>query len=90
LAALVIAFSLLMQAQSRYRGSIGSFWTSRRKLMTLRFSNWGEADSLCSLRVLSSLTHSRRCESRPLGIAVRDHVIVGKDGHASLKGLKLI
>jgi DNA repair protein RadC len=28
--------------------------------------------------------------ARPLGIAVHDHVIVGKDGHASLKGLKLI
>lgn len=26
----------------------------------------------------------------PLGIAVHDHVIVGKDGHASLRGLKLI
>jgi DNA repair protein RadC len=28
--------------------------------------------------------------SRPLGIAVHDHIIVGKHGHASLKGLKLI
>jgi DNA repair protein RadC len=28
--------------------------------------------------------------SRPLGIAVHDHIIVGKDGHASFKGLKLI
>jgi hypothetical protein len=28
--------------------------------------------------------------AKPLGIAVRDHIIVGKDGHASLKGLKLI
>jgi RadC-like JAB domain len=28
--------------------------------------------------------------ARPLGIAVHDHLIVGKDGHASLKGLKLI
>jgi len=28
--------------------------------------------------------------ARPLGIAVHDHIIVGKDGHASLKGLKLI
>jgi len=28
--------------------------------------------------------------SRTLGIAVHDHIIVGKDGHASLKGLKLI
>jgi DNA repair protein RadC len=26
----------------------------------------------------------------PLGISVRDHVIVGKNGHASLRGLKLI
>ncbi len=26
----------------------------------------------------------------PLSIAVHDHIIVGKDGHASLKGLKLI
>jgi DNA repair protein RadC len=27
--------------------------------------------------------------ARPLGISVHDHIIVGKDGHASLKGLKL-
>ena len=25
--------------------------------------------------------------ARPLGIAVHDHIIVGKDGHASLKGM---
>ena len=28
--------------------------------------------------------------ARTLGIQVLDHVIVGKNGHASLKGLKLI
>ena len=28
--------------------------------------------------------------AKPLGILVHDHIIVGKDGHASLKGLKLI
>jgi DNA repair protein RadC len=28
--------------------------------------------------------------AKPLGFAVHDHVIVGRDGHASLKGLKLI
>jgi DNA repair protein RadC len=28
--------------------------------------------------------------SKPLGISVHDHIIVGKEGHASLKGLKLI
>jgi DNA repair protein RadC len=27
--------------------------------------------------------------ARPLGIAVHDHIIVGRNGHASLKGLKL-
>jgi DNA repair protein RadC len=27
--------------------------------------------------------------AKPLGIAVHDHIIVGKDGHASLKGLSL-
>ena len=28
--------------------------------------------------------------AKPLGITVHDHIIVGKDGHASLKGLKLM
>jgi DNA repair protein RadC len=28
--------------------------------------------------------------AKPLGIDVHDHIIVGKDGHASLKGLRLI
>jgi DNA repair protein RadC len=26
----------------------------------------------------------------PLGISVHEHIIVGKNGHASLRGLKLI
>jgi len=28
--------------------------------------------------------------ARPLGIEVHDHIIVGKEGHASLKSLQLI
>jgi DNA repair protein RadC len=28
--------------------------------------------------------------AQPLGISVHDHIIVGKDGHASFKGLRLI
>jgi DNA repair protein RadC len=28
--------------------------------------------------------------ARPLGIEVHDHIIVGKEGHSSLKGLRLI
>jgi len=28
--------------------------------------------------------------AKPLGIAVHDHIIVGREGHASLKGLRLL
>lgn len=28
--------------------------------------------------------------AKPLGISVHDHIIVGKGGHTSLKGLRLI
>jgi DNA repair protein RadC len=28
--------------------------------------------------------------AKPLGISVHDHIIVGREGHASLKGLRLI
>lgn len=28
--------------------------------------------------------------STPLGIAVHDHLIIGREGHASLRGLELI
>ena len=28
--------------------------------------------------------------AKPLGVAVHDHIIVGRQGHASFRGLKLI
>jgi DNA repair protein RadC len=28
--------------------------------------------------------------AKPLGIAVHDHIIIGKEAHASFKGLRLI
>jgi DNA repair protein RadC len=28
--------------------------------------------------------------AKPLGIAVHDHIIVGRDGHPSLRGLQLL
>jgi DNA repair protein RadC len=28
--------------------------------------------------------------ARPLGVSVHDHIIVGRTGHASLKGMRLI
>ena len=43
---------------------------------------------------LSEKFHRHLCEHAvPLdrrGIAIHDHIIVGRDGHASLKGLRLI
>ena len=28
--------------------------------------------------------------AKPLGITIHDHIIIGKNGHASLKGLRLV
>ena len=28
--------------------------------------------------------------AKPLGVTVHDHIIVGRDGHASMRGMKLI
>lgn len=36
------------------------------------------------------MTQSIQDIAKPLGVSVHDHIIVGKDGHASLKGLRLI
>ena len=36
-----------------------------------------------------AMTREIAAAAKPLGILVHDHVIVGRDGHASMKGLKL-
>jgi DNA repair protein RadC len=36
------------------------------------------------------MTHTIINTAKPLGISVHDHIIIGKEGHASLKGLRLI
>jgi DNA repair protein RadC len=28
--------------------------------------------------------------AKPLGVTVHDHIIIGKNGHSSMKGLRLI
>jgi DNA repair protein RadC len=38
----------------------------------------------------ADLAMTQQIVASPPGVAVHDHIIVGKDGHASLKGLKLI
>ena len=42
------------------------------------------------LRSPTSMTRAIVEVARPLGISVHDHLIVDKDGHASLKALKLM
>jgi DNA repair protein RadC len=42
------------------------------------------------MRADIEMTHQIINVARPLGIEVHDHLIVGRDGHASLKGMKLI
>jgi DNA repair protein RadC len=39
---------------------------------------------------MSGFGAKRTSVAQPLGISVHDHIIVGKDAHASLKGLRLI
>ncbi len=39
---------------------------------------------------LIKLTHRIIAVGKPLNVAVHDHLIIGKHGHASLKGLRLI
>lgn len=36
------------------------------------------------------MTNTIVSTAKPLGITVHDHIIIGKDGHASMKGLRLI
>lgn len=36
------------------------------------------------------MTKSIMAIASPLGISVHDHIIVGKNGHASLKGMRLM
>jgi DNA repair protein RadC len=36
------------------------------------------------------MTQAIIAAARPLGISIHDHIVVGKDGHASLKGMRLI
>lgn len=37
-----------------------------------------------------AMTHQIIAVGKPLKVAVHDHLIVGRHGHASLKGLRLI
>src|SRR6516225_866020 len=51
-------------------------------------SSWSNVLDYCRADI--DMTRAIVEVARPLGIAVHDHLIVGKDGHASLKALKLM
>jgi RadC-like JAB domain len=56
----------------------------------LRPREWAAAGYADGLRYLSSTGRAIVQIATPLGISVHDHIIVGKNGHASLKGMRLI
>jgi len=58
-----------------------------------RWSNrfyWHSAARVRTRGPVTAMTKATVRIATPLGISVHDHIIVGKNGHASLKGLKLI
>jgi hypothetical protein len=50
----------------------------------------GPAASFAGIRPVNGCTRAIVQIAMPPGISVHDHIIVGKNGHASLKGMKLI
>ena len=80
-------------ARSTTRRSIRARWSSARSscraTAIILVHNHPSGDPTPS-RADIQMTQSIVEVAKPLGISVHDHIIVGKEGHASLKGLKLI
>ena len=57
--------------------------------MTVVPQRWSNNDKIVIVRG-AQMTKAIVDIASPLGISVHDHIIVGKNGHASMKGLKLI
>ena len=66
----------------------GKILADSRNALTLRESSYPPVQYIPRADV--DMTHTIINTAKPLGIAVHDHIIIGKDGHASLKGLRLI
>jgi DNA repair protein RadC len=58
--------------------------------MTRRRADMSASGDPTPSRADMEMTQAIVAVARPLGISVHDHIIVGKDGHASLKGMRLI
>jgi RadC-like JAB domain len=73
-------------ARSRCRRLSGKRYWRRHSDYFIDFTRDGSTPSQADI----AMTQQIVAVAKPLGIAVHDHIIVGKDGYASLKGLKLI
>jgi DNA repair protein RadC len=71
--------------------SIHARWSSARLSATaiILVHNHPSGDPSPS-RADIAMTQMNVDVAKPLGIEVHDHIIVGRDGHASLKGMKLM
>jgi hypothetical protein len=94
----------MSKINSRRKVVAGMFQERARRLRVgwrLARQFWGQGFALEAARIASicdptpsqadiQMTKAIVQIATPLGISVHDHIIVGKNGHASLKGLKLI
>ena len=61
-------------------------WIARTKRLLHNHPSGDPAPSSADVQMTRQINDI----ARPLGITVHDHIIVGRTGHSSLKGLKLI
>ena len=71
-------------------GMIGNIWGNQCANAHRRLTHSHPSGDPTPSRADIQMTKAIVEIAGPLGIAVHDHIIVGKDGHASLKALKLI
>jgi DNA repair protein RadC len=75
----------LLRLSARTLGVAGRLWKTGNILV----HNHPSGDPRPSTDDIA-LTHQIIAVGKPLKVAVHDHLIIGKHGHASLKGLRLI
>ena len=83
------AASRLLRGEVKKRPVLSSWSAVLDYCRTARVHNHPSGDPTPSQADIE-MTQQIITVARPLGIAVHDHIIVGKDGHVSLKGLKRI
>ena len=84
-------FLIMVSGSAEPVGSVG-YWERDWQGETVYELGWKvTADSFGASTDVTMVVHAYCADiAKPLGIAVHDHIIVARDGHASLKGLRLI